>query len=477
MSARVAPVRLRRSRRIAALMAIAAGRRRVDPLQPAAAFPLVGPSAVRAQGRALHAQAVTPGQGQTVQRLGRARSATSARSSCATGARSSTLELDPEYERPRPHRRDRAAAAEDRPEGHARRARPRQRRGAGRRRRAGRSRVANTRPDVNVDEILQDARRRHARVPAAARAATARAGCAGSGDDAARDLPPLRADAPRPRRGQRAGGAGGAAQLRRVVHSLRLLSEELAGRDERAGRAGPVVGARSSGRSPRRTGRSRASIARLPGGAARDAAGARARRRPGARAAAGGRPSCARSLARLEPGREALEPLAREATPVVRDEPAPVRARGAAAGARALRPPARPRRARRRARRAASTSPTTLLNMLAYNPDGREGPDDADREEGFLFWLGWATTTSSRSSATADAHGPLRALAPAGQLRRAAGLADVLGQGDPLLGTVLGGLQGVFTDPARLRANASTSSSAFARRCRRGPDEPLAPVG
>ena len=30
-----------------------------------------------------------------------------------------------------------------------------------------------------------------------------------------------------------------------------------------------------------------------------------------------------------------------------------------------------------------------FLNLLGYNPNGKEGPDKAARQEGYLFWLAW----------------------------------------------------------------------------------------
>jgi hypothetical protein len=49
-----------------------------------------------------------------------------------------------------------------------------------------------------------------------------------------------------------------------------------------------------------------------------------------------------------------------------------------------------------------------LFNMAAHNPNGREGPGDPDREEGYLFYLGWLPHNSASTFATADAHGPFR---------------------------------------------------------------------
>ena len=46
--------------------------------------------------------------------------------------------------------------------------------------------------------------------------------------------------------------------------------------------------------------------------------------------------------------------------------------------------------------------------MLAFNPGGRENPDKADREEGFLFWLAWVTHQGIELQNIEDANGPMR---------------------------------------------------------------------
>ena len=49
-----------------------------------------------------------------------------------------------------------------------------------------------------------------------------------------------------------------------------------------------------------------------------------------------------------------------------------------------------------------------LLNLLAFNPGGREAPSGVDRQEGMLFWLAWLNHTGNSVFSTADAHGPIR---------------------------------------------------------------------
>jgi phospholipid/cholesterol/gamma-HCH transport system substrate-binding protein len=49
-----------------------------------------------------------------------------------------------------------------------------------------------------------------------------------------------------------------------------------------------------------------------------------------------------------------------------------------------------------------------FFNLLAFNPGGREGPDKADRQEGYLFWLAWVTHQTANLINVDDANGPLR---------------------------------------------------------------------
>jgi phospholipid/cholesterol/gamma-HCH transport system substrate-binding protein len=109
-----------------------------------------------------------------------------------------------------------------------------------------------------------------------------------------------------------------------------------------------------------------------------------------------------------------LRPFAREATPILRDKIRPF-VRTARPYIRTLRPAAR---------RLSKASPdlresfyelNRLFNMLAYNPGGRErltGNQDQDlaRDEGFLFWLAWVSQNSVSVFATSDAAGPYRRL-------------------------------------------------------------------
>jgi phospholipid/cholesterol/gamma-HCH transport system substrate-binding protein len=113
------------------------------------------------------------------------------------------------------------------------------------------------------------------------------------------------------------------------------------------------------------------------------------------------------TLQDLRPGARALGPSLRETrpfltqtTPILRNQIRPF-ARAALPTVRELRPAMRDL--------AAATPDLTrsfkvineLLNTLAYNPPG-------DTEEGYLFWLSWANHTGQTVFSNQDAHGPIR---------------------------------------------------------------------
>jgi phospholipid/cholesterol/gamma-HCH transport system substrate-binding protein len=52
-----------------------------------------------------------------------------------------------------------------------------------------------------------------------------------------------------------------------------------------------------------------------------------------------------------------------------------------------------------------------LFNMLGFNKDGREGPDDPDRDEGYLFWIAWLGHNGNALFSTSDNGGTLRPVA------------------------------------------------------------------
>jgi phospholipid/cholesterol/gamma-HCH transport system substrate-binding protein len=146
------------------------------------------------------------------------------------------------------------------------------------------------------------------------------------------------------------------------------------------------------------------------------------------------------TLEALRPGARALGPSLRdtrpflaETTPIIRDELRPF-TRAALPTVRELRPAMRDL--------AAATPDLTrsfrvlnaLLNTLAYNPPGRT-------EEGYLFWLSWANHVGSTVFATQDAHGPIRHGIVVYNCQTAQLLETVAGT-NPALGTLVDLLNG-----------------------------------
>ena len=109
----------------------------------------------------------------------------------------------------------------------------------------------------------------------------------------------------------------------------------------------------------------------------------------------------------LETVNAAVSPFAREATPIVREKIRPF-TRRAQPLARDLAPAARG---------LARTLPeldrdakvlNDFANMLGHNPNGREDPATSGREEGYLFWLAWLTHQTANLQSVDDANGPIR---------------------------------------------------------------------
>jgi phospholipid/cholesterol/gamma-HCH transport system substrate-binding protein len=49
-----------------------------------------------------------------------------------------------------------------------------------------------------------------------------------------------------------------------------------------------------------------------------------------------------------------------------------------------------------------------LFDMAAYNPNGQEDPGTAGRDEGYLYWLGWLAHVTNSTFSSQDAHGVYR---------------------------------------------------------------------
>ncbi|HEY1539174.1 MAG TPA: MlaD family protein [Solirubrobacteraceae bacterium] len=103
----------------------------------------------------------------------------------------------------------------------------------------------------------------------------------------------------------------------------------------------------------------------------------------------------------------AVSPFAREATPIVRDKIRPF-VRKAQPVARDLAPAARGLARTFPELQRNAVVANDFVNMLGYNPKGREGPDVPGRDEGYGFWLAWVTHQGTNLQSIEDANGPMR---------------------------------------------------------------------
>jgi hypothetical protein len=46
--------------------------------------------------------------------------------------------------------------------------------------------------------------------------------------------------------------------------------------------------------------------------------------------------------------------------------------------------------------------------MVGYNPNGKEGPTVASRDEGFLYWIAWLQHNGAALFSSSDANGTFR---------------------------------------------------------------------
>lgn len=256
--------------------------------------------------------------------------------------------------------------------------------------------ASQTLPDVNLDEILAslDADTRDYLRLLLGDGATA---LRGNGRELARTI---RRFEPTARYAREANEqlALRRRNLRRVVHNFSLLMEELGDRDAQVANfveSSNQVFATLANQEAN----IRATLRELPStlDETQDALASVDRMasvlgptledlRPGARA--------------LGPSLRATRPFLADTTPIIRDDLRPF-ARAALPTVRELRPAMRDLAAATPNLTRSFRVLNALLNTLAYNPPGRS-------EEGYLFWLSWANHVGATVFATQDAHGPIR---------------------------------------------------------------------
>jgi phospholipid/cholesterol/gamma-HCH transport system substrate-binding protein len=385
---------------IVALAAIAAGVGGYVLAHQRLRFPWEG-APFRIKAEFATAQAVTPGQGQTV-RVSGVRVGDISKVALKNGRAIVTMDLDPGYKgfvhtdasallRPKTGLKDMFIELDP---------------GTGR---APRARegwtvpIRNTAPDVNPDEIfavLDDDTRDYLKLLIGG----AGQGLKGRGDDL-RDLfrrfEPTHADL------ERVNGkvAERHRNLRRLVHSLNELNEELAGKDDQL--AALVESSskvfRTFASEQRNVGRA---VDDLPG-TLRQTTDTLGRVERFARVLRPTADDLRPPLKALDRANAQLEPLAEEATPIVREQIRPF-VRDARPLVRSLDAPAQSLATATPDLTRTFTVLNRFLNLAGYNEKGRQGPAVAGRDEGYLFWLAWLQHNGAALFSSSDANGPFR---------------------------------------------------------------------
>ena len=356
--------------------------------------PVIGKDFYTITGAFSTAQAVTPGQGQTVDIAG-VKVGEIAKVELDEGLAVITMKLDEKY-RGRVHR-DATALLRPRtglrdmivdlaPGSTGQRALPD----------GGRIPVSETLPDVNFDEIL-------ASLDADTRdylqllLGSGGEGLRGNGVALRRALKRFEPTG-RALRRVNEGLAERRQNIRRVIHNFSLLTEELGAKDDQLARFVDASNAvfTTLAEQDRNL---QATVRELPGAleATRQGLG----KVDAFAGELGPTLSSLRPAARaLGPSLRATRPFLRASTPVIRDDIRPF--------SRRARPFVSELRPTMRDLAAATPDLTTsfqvlnaLFNTLAYNPAG-------DSDEGYLFWLSWANHVTNSVFINQDAHGPVR---------------------------------------------------------------------
>ena len=383
--------------------------------------PFIGQDFYEIQAEMSTAQAVTPGQGQTVNIAG-VQVGEISEVRLQRGRAIVTLRMRPEHDRVyrnasvllRPKTGLKDMVAELTPGT----------RDAGRLREGGTIPVSQTLPDVNFDEILASLdgdTRSYLQLLLSGGGE----GLRGNGRalaNAIRRIEPTARDLARIGTAleQRRGN------LARVVHNFSLLTEELGNRDDELANfvqsSNAVFGTFAD-----QDENLRATVRALPPALAETTAALDEVDRMAA--------ELGPTLEALRPGARALgpslqqtRPFLRTTTPVIRDEIRPF-TRAALPLATEIRPAARDLAAATPELGRAFGVVNRVLNTLAHNPRGNE--------EGYLFWLSWLNHLGGTLFSTQDAQGPIRQ----GVITLGCSELSILGNvalGNPALGTLVG---------------------------------------
>jgi phospholipid/cholesterol/gamma-HCH transport system substrate-binding protein len=112
---------------------------------------------------------------------------------------------------------------------------------------------------------------------------------------------------------------------------------------------------------------------------------------------------------KLKPVNDSLGNLARRTIGPIKDDIRPF-VRNAREPVRNLRPAAQNLVAATPRLTTLGAKLNKLFNMAAYNPNGAEAPGAPNRDEGYLYWLGWLAHVGNSTFSSQDAHGVYRHL-------------------------------------------------------------------
>ncbi len=313
--------------------------------------------------------------------------------------------------------------------------------------------ISSTMPDVNPDEIL-------AGLDADARDYLkllingAGDGLSGRGDDLRdvlkrfeptyRDLASVSGEVKKRR-----------VELRRLVHSLNVLNTQLASKDEDLSQLISVASKQFRSFAAERDS-VEGLVRELPGAlsATKDALG---RVKTFAQVLPPAVDALIPVAKSLRASNERTRPFAEEAAPILRDQIRPF-VRAARPTVRTLRPGARDLAKATPSLTRSFKGLNALFNLLGYNENGAEGPDKADRNEGYLFYLSWLGHQTANIFSNADAHGPLRSLTVVATCATVRGLVAA----QPGIEQALA-LEGPLTDPRICGGNPVPQLPASAR--------------
>jgi phospholipid/cholesterol/gamma-HCH transport system substrate-binding protein len=283
--------------------------------------------------------------------------------------------------------------------------------------------VSQTAPDVNLDELLSsldDDSRTYLQ-------ALLSAGATGL-DKRGKDLgDAIRAFKPTARALSQINGALATrrANIKRVIHNFSLLAGELGSKDAELARfvddSNAVLAVLAGQGSS-----IRATLRGLPG-ALSDTQSALGKTRDLATQLGPALQALRPAARQLGPTLQQVRPFLRDTTPVIRDSVRPL-VREARPLVAELRPTMRNLSAATPDLLATLKIVNTALDALAYNPPGQE--------EGYLFWFAWVNHLGASIFSTQDAHGVVRRgliLASCQTL----GILDNIKNVNPLLGTII----------------------------------------